>query len=127
MDTTIGDRLHILREREDLTQEEIASYLHISQQNYSRYEKSQSELPLRYLEELTNYYSVSADYLLGKTDFEQIPPMLSEPLCGKITIGEFLNYILKFDKTSRRHLIEYTKYLHWLEMQGKEKEKRGEL
>lgn len=117
----IGERLHTLRERKELTQEEIAAYLHISQQNYSRYEKNQSELPLRYLEQLTKYYSVSADFLLGKTELEQLPPLLSEPLYGKITIGEFLNYILKFDKNSRRNLIEYTQYLRWKEMQGKGK------
>ncbi len=124
---TIGDRLHILRDREGKTQEEIAGYLHISQQNYSRYEKNLSELPLRHLESLANYYNVSADYLLGNIDFERIPPELSEPLYGKISTGEFMNYILKFSKDSRRRLIEYTKYLHWLEMQGKDTEKRGKL
>lgn len=39
-----------------------------SQTMYARYERGANELPLRHLLKLAEYYGVSADYLLGRTD-----------------------------------------------------------
>lgn len=54
-----------LREDNDRTQQEIAEYLETSQTMYSRYERGASELPIRHLIKLCEYYNVSADYILG--------------------------------------------------------------
>ena len=35
---------------------------------YARYERGANELPLRHLLTLAEYYGVSADYLLGRSD-----------------------------------------------------------
>ncbi|MCI9101126.1 MAG: helix-turn-helix transcriptional regulator [Lachnospiraceae bacterium] len=59
--------LRDLREDNDLTQREIASYLGTSQTMYARYERGANELPIRHLISLCKYYNVSADYLLGFT------------------------------------------------------------
>ena len=59
--------LRDLREDNDLTQREIASYLGTSQTMYARYERGANELPIRHLISLCKYYNVSADYLLGST------------------------------------------------------------
>ena len=52
----------------DLTQREIAAYLHIKQNTYSQYENGQRQLPLDMLVALAQYYKTSTDYLLGLTD-----------------------------------------------------------
>ena len=57
-----------LREDSDKTQKEIAEVLGTSQTVYARYERGQNELPIRHLLTLCEYYHVSADYLLGRTD-----------------------------------------------------------
>lgn len=57
-----------LREDRDITQAEIASILHTTQQVYSRYEKGITELPLHHLVTLCKYYNVSADYILTLSD-----------------------------------------------------------
>ena len=59
--------LRDLREDNDLTQREIASYLGTSQTMYARYERGANELPIRHLISLCKYYNVSTDYLLGFT------------------------------------------------------------
>lgn len=54
-----------LREDNDKTQQEIATYLGTSQTMYARYERGANELPLRHFIALCKYYRVSADYVLG--------------------------------------------------------------
>lgn len=61
-------RLRDLREDHDKTQQQIAEVLGTSQTMYARYERGANELPLRHLLTLCNYYGVSADYILGRTD-----------------------------------------------------------
>jgi len=55
-----------LREDNDLTQKQIAKVLNIKHQQYSRYEKGDTELPIHYLIQLADFYHVSTDYLLGR-------------------------------------------------------------
>ena len=58
-------RLRDLREDADLTQKEIAEYLHVKQNTYSQYENGQRQLPVEVLIALSKYYRVSTDYILG--------------------------------------------------------------
>ena len=57
-------RLKDLREDMDITQKEIAEFLHIKQNTYSQYENGQRQLPIDVLTKLADYYSVSTDYIL---------------------------------------------------------------
>lgn len=54
-----------LREDRDITQQEVANVLGISQTMYARYERGANELPIRHLIKLCRYYNVSADMVLG--------------------------------------------------------------
>ena len=63
-------RLRDLREDHDKTQQQIADILGTSQSMYARYERGANELPLRHLLVLADYYGVSVDYLLGRSDEE---------------------------------------------------------
>lgn len=61
-------RIRDLREDHDKTQTEIAEMLGTSQTMYARYERGASELPIRHLIKLADYYKVSTDYILCRTD-----------------------------------------------------------
>lgn len=61
-------RIRDLREDHDLTQKEVADYLHIKQNTYSQYENGQRQLPLECLIALAKLYKTSTDYILGLTD-----------------------------------------------------------
>lgn len=61
-------RIRDLREDNDKTQQEIANILNTSQTMYARYERGANELPIHHLIKLADYYGVSADYILGRTD-----------------------------------------------------------
>lgn len=61
-------RLRDLREDADLSQTQIAEILHIKQTVYSRYERGYQTIPVEHLIALADYYHVSVDYLLGRTN-----------------------------------------------------------
>ncbi len=61
-------RLRDLREDNDLKQTDIAKLLNIQQTVYSRYERGFQNIPLEHLVFLADYYNVSTDYILERTD-----------------------------------------------------------
>ncbi len=61
-------RLRDLREDKDLKQSEIAQMLGIKQTVYSRYERGFQNIPLEHLLRLADFYNVSTDYILGRTN-----------------------------------------------------------
>lgn len=61
-------RIRDLREDRDLKQKQIADYLMCDQSLYSKYERGERALPLEFAEKLADYYGVSVDYLLGRTN-----------------------------------------------------------
>lgn len=61
-------RIKDLREDSDITQKEIADFLHIKQNTYSQYENGHRQLPIDFLIALAKYYKTSTDYILGLTD-----------------------------------------------------------
>ncbi len=65
-------RIRDLREDNDKTQSEIAEFLGTSQTMYARYERGANELPIRHLIKLADYYGVSTDYILGRTDNQKL-------------------------------------------------------
>ena len=69
MEIFLGERLKELRTENKLTQKEVASALGINSVTYLHYEKSQREPPLALLVEMAEYFGVTTDYLLGRTDY----------------------------------------------------------
>lgn len=65
------ERMRDMREDNDLTQKKIAEYLMCDQSLYSKYERGEREIPLSLLIKLADYYDVSLDYLMGRTDIKK--------------------------------------------------------
>lgn len=65
-------RLKDLREDKDMNQSEIAKLLFTSQSIYSRYERGFRTLPIEHLLILADFYNVSTDYILGRTNNKEI-------------------------------------------------------
>ena len=57
-----------VREDRDIRQKEVAKYLNVSQNTYSQYETGVISLTAEVLIKLADYYQVSVDYLLDRTD-----------------------------------------------------------
>lgn len=61
-------RIRDLREDNDLKQKELAEIRKIHQTTYSDYELGKLNIPVSILHKLADYYNVSIDYLLGRTN-----------------------------------------------------------
>lgn len=68
-------RLRDLREDHDKSQKAIAEYLNMHRSVYRRYESGERETPAWVLDKLADYYHVSTDYLLGRTDRPESYPV----------------------------------------------------
>ena len=64
----IFQNIRNLREGNDKTQQELADYLHIKQTTYSKYELGKISIPIEVFIKLADYYDVTVDYLLGRTN-----------------------------------------------------------
>ena len=111
----LGERLRLLREKNGKTQEDISKVIGTTQQIYSRYETNKTELPVRHLLNLSSYYNVSTDYLLGRIDYPKIAPEFSNSLIQNVTIGDFVCSIDSLNRKSNRLLVDYVNYLTYME------------
>lgn len=63
------ERLIEQRKLNKVTQRQMAEFLQIAQPSYIRYENGSSEPSLESLVKIADYFDVSVDYLLGRTEF----------------------------------------------------------
>lgn len=61
-------RIRDLREDHDLTQKAVGEAINVPQRTYAYYESGQRMIPPRVLCALADFYGVSVDYLLERTD-----------------------------------------------------------
>jgi len=61
-----------IREDRDIKQKDVAKMLNVSQNTYSQYETGVISLTAEVLIKLSDFYGVSIDYLLDRTDNPKI-------------------------------------------------------
>ena len=72
-------RIRDIRMDRGLTQEDVAKILHVSQNTYSQYVIGTTRYPLDAVVTLAEFYGVSVDYLLGRTDVKTPYPQKESP------------------------------------------------
>lgn len=74
--TTIGERLTALREKQSLTQAQVAEIIGVDRTSYAKYETNVNK-PTRKLKELSDLFNVSSDYIMCLTN---LPDKLNQAL-----------------------------------------------
>ncbi|WP_426453793.1 helix-turn-helix domain-containing protein [Paenibacillus sp. S-38] len=69
-----------LRSEKKLSQDELATRLKISKSAVGMYERDQREPSFELVREIADYFDVSTDYLLGRTDLRKEDPLLDPRL-----------------------------------------------
>lgn len=100
-------RLKQLRQKNKLTQGELANILGLKPTAISNYESERNEPSFDKLIALSKYFDVSCDYLLGVSDAYL-------PIGGEVLdrdIVEFFDLYQQLNEESAEELKNYTKYL----------------
>lgn len=95
-----------LREDRDLRQVDIAKLIGTTQQHYSRCEKGDSEFPTRVIVTLADFYQISTDYMLGRTESVQGIQAINQILVKGYTAGRLLTDVLSLSESGRKSVIE---------------------
>ena len=66
-------RIRDLREDADLTQKQVEEAINVPQRTYAYYEAGERMVPPNVLCALADFYGVSVDYILGRTDKKNCP------------------------------------------------------
>lgn len=87
-----GNRLKQLREEKGLSQSEVAKIMGVGRTTYLKWENGENQ-PTRKLDQLSQFFNVSIDYLLGKSDVKTIPNKnqhskgVKIPVLGRVVAG----------------------------------------
>ena len=65
---TLMDRLKELRKNRNVTQKQVAENIETGERNYRRYEYGESDPTYKVLIKIADFYDVSLDYLVGRSD-----------------------------------------------------------
>jgi len=95
-----------LREDKGLKQTEIAEIIGTSQQQYSKYESGESEVPHRILIALAAYHSTSVDYLLGVTALKNGIVGADAQLTEEYNAGQMVSLMAALSPERRAMAVE---------------------
>jgi transcriptional regulator with XRE-family HTH domain len=99
------DLLRDLREDNDLKQSDVAELIGTTQQQYSKYETGEIDMPIRALLTLADRYNVSTDFLLGRTDIREGVSGVNRRIGGH-TAGSLISDVLSLDESGRAFVLE---------------------
>ena len=95
-------RLIALREQNNITQQQLAEKLNISRQSLSLYEKAERTINIELLAQIADIFSVSTDYLLGRSDTASMNEDL-QTACNVTGLSENSIKMLSKFKNAEQH------------------------
>lgn len=107
----MGEILAELRKDKHLLQKDLADFLSISIGTVSNYETGAHEPDFETLCKLADFFQVSTDYLLGRTDLPYDVKKLSEPVRNGITISDITHTLLNMSQENLDSVLEYMELL----------------
>lgn len=106
-----GKFLATLRKERGVLQKEVAAYLNVTVATVSNYEKGVHSPDLNTLIMLADFFDVSTDYLLQRTNYKSSIRTLNRPLSADYTVSDLLNTIVELDARNTQALLDYYELL----------------
>jgi HTH-type transcriptional regulator, competence development regulator len=130
-----GKRLRFLRKKRNMTQKDLADVFNLSESTIGMYERDEREPSFEFVRQLADFFNVTTDYLLGRTDLPhgytteikteeentlaKINQLIKE--YGIEQMGFF--DIEKWKSLSEEEIEEIIKHFEWVVHRAKEKNK----
>lgn len=118
--TEFAHRLKQLRKDSKLTQEELSNKLSSSRSTIAGYETERKEPDYETLKKIADFFDVSVDYLLGRTDIKKIEQNSSDK--EKDNSNPFLKEFEGLSPESQKELEKYMELLKIKEQMEKSKD-----
>lgn len=99
----LGDKIKALRKERKLNQQELADMLNVECSNISKWELGKNKPSIDVLEKIADYFRVSVEYLLDRTDLPQNTEIAPD---GEIE-NELLNICKKLSIEKKAKLLIY--------------------
>ena len=106
-----GKLLANLRKEKGVLQKEVATYLNMTVATISNYEKGVHLPDLNTLIMLADYFDVSTDYLLQRTDYKKSINTLNYQLSADYTVSDLVNTVVNLDDHNTQALLDYYELL----------------
>ena len=110
-DMEFGKLLANLRKEKGLLQKEVAAHLNMTVATVSNYEKGVHLPDLNTLIMLADYFDVSTDYLLQRTNYRGSINTLNCRLSSDYTVSDLVNTVVNLDDHNTQALLDYYELL----------------
>ncbi len=107
----LGTTLASLRVEKGLVQKQMAASLNLSISAISSYENNVHAPDLSMLCRLAEYFNVTTDYLLGRTEFRFPPEAVRQHIARDYDVLDMVNTVLSLDQERQTSAIDFVKYL----------------
>ncbi len=101
---SFGEILAELRQDKNLTQKDIAKYLHVSFGTISNYENNIHLPDMEKILILAKYFDVTTDYLLGRTPFNISPDLFYKDIGNGMKISDLIRIINNLNPAEQKAL-----------------------
>lgn len=106
-----GKLLSQLRKEKGILQKEVANHLNMTVATVSNYEKGVHLPDLNTLIMLADFFDVSTDYLLQRTEYRASINSLNHQLSAEFTVSDLLNTVVELDAHNTQALLDYYELL----------------
>ena len=106
-----GNRVAELRKEMKLRQRDLAAHLNTSVSTVSNYENSVNAIDIETLDKLADYFNVTTDYLIGRTDYRCPPDKLQQFREEDVFIREINDTMLTLNPAARSSVVEFVRFI----------------
>lgn len=122
----VGEILTELRKERNLGQKELAAYLNLSTGTISNYENGVHSPDLHTLCKLADYFGVTTDYLLNRTDYRYDLKKMNQHVSRDYKLSDVVDTVLACNANSVSHLMEYALFLQSRQEERDAKRNQGQ-
>lgn len=107
-----GQILAFLRKERNIAQKELAALLNLSIGTISNYENGVHFPDLVTLCKLADFYGVTTDYILGRTDYRFDPRTLNRRISDEYTVMDVVDLVITCEKSGNlNNAMDYLSFM----------------